>query len=161
MRYIQLLLFVFISNLTLAQEKGNLTSYSLINIGYSNLNGNYLKIGPEVYLVQNNHNIIDLSLTANMAYFKNHFVVIPEFGIGYQFVGKNSAPYNEYIKATFYTVRVNGSPWNITPEIGLTLLGILEANIGYSFEFKKHKYTSLEGLKLGLTLHLPTSLFLK
>lgn len=148
---------------TQAQEKGGLTSHLLINLGYSNLNGNYFKLGPEVYLVQPNNNLIDLSLTANMAYFKNKFVVVPELGIGYQFnaqkLKNRKDPYREYIHSTFYSTRVNVSPWNITPEIEITLIGLLEANIGYSFEFNQHHYTSFDGIKFGLTFHIPTIYF--
>lgn len=142
------------------QEKGGLMSHLLINIGYSNLNGNYGKIGPEVYLVQTNNNLIDLSLTANLAYFKDKFVVVPELGIGYQFnaqkLKNRNDPYREYMHGTFYSTRINVSPWNVTPEVGIALIGILEANVGYSFEFNKHDYTSFDGIKFGLTLHIPT-----
>lgn len=146
-----------------AQVKTDLTSYFLANIGYSNLNGNYFKLGPEVYFVQPSGNIIDLSATANMAYFKDKFVVIPEVGLGYLFNSQNpyskANPYSEYLNATFYSVRVNASPWNITPEIGITLIGLLEFNVGYSFEYREHETTSFDGIKMGLTLHIPTQIF--
>lgn len=156
MKLFFLLLFAFSS----AQQSGGTMSHLLINLGYSNLNGNYFKIGPEVYLVQTNNNLIDLSATANMAYFKNQFVVVPELGIGYQFNAQKTInridPYREYIHGTFYSVRVNVSPWNVTPEAGIAILGLLEANVGYSFEFAKHNYTSFDGIKFGLTIHIPT-----
>lgn len=157
------ILFLFLIGLGQAQEKGGLMSHLLINVGYSNLNGNYFKLGPEVYLTQPNGNLIDLSATANMAYFKDRFVVVPELGVGYQFnakkVKKRMDPYREYVNSTFYSARVNVSPWNVTPEIGIALAGIIEANVGYSFQFADHKYTSFDGIKLGLTIHLPTIYF--
>lgn len=160
MKYILNLILIIIFSLGNAQEKGGLMSHLLINTGYSNLNGNYFKLGPEVYLTQTNGNLIDLSLTANMAYFSKHFVVVPELGIGYQFNSKQLKnridPYREYVEGTFYLARVNISPWNVTPEVGLTIVGILEANLGYSFEFNKHDYTSFDGIKFGLTIHIPT-----
>lgn len=135
-------------------------SHLLINAGYSNLNGNYFKLGPEVYLVQGNNNLIDLSLTANMAYFQDKFVIVPELGIGYQFNAQSLKnridPYREYMHGTFYSARVNISPWNVTPEVGIALIGIVEANVGYSFEINKHDYTSFDGIKFGLTIHIPT-----
>lgn len=157
------ILFVFLFGWGQAQEKGGLMSHLLINVGYANLNGNYFKLGPEVYLTQPNGNLIDLSATANLAYFKDKFVVVPEFGIGYQFNAKKLKnridPYREYVNSTFYSARVNVSPWNVTPEIGIALAGILEANIGYSFQFADHKYTSFDGIKFGLTFHIPTIYF--
>lgn len=159
-QFLSIIFILVITSLQAQQEKGGLMSHLLVNVGYSNLNGNYFKLGPEVYLVQSNNNLIDLSATANLAYFKNKFVVVPELGIGYQFNAqklKNRIdPYREYMHGTFYSVRVNASPWNITPEAGIALIGILEANIGYSFEINKHNYTSFDGLKFGLTIHIPT-----
>lgn len=154
---------LFLIGISQAQVKTDLTSYFLANVGYSNLNGNYFKVGPEVYFVQPSGNIIDLSATANMAYFKNKFVVIPEVGLGYLFNSKDpyskANPYSEYLNATFYSARVNASPWNITPEIGITIIGLLEFNVGYSFEYREHEFTSFDGLKLGLTFHIPTQIF--
>lgn len=155
---------ILLSTFGFSQSKGSdLTSHLLLNLGYQNLNGNYFKIGPEVYLVQPNDNLIDLSLTANMAYFKKNFVIVPELGIGYQFnaqkVENRIDPYREYIQGTFYSARVNVSPWNVTPELGISILGLLEANVGYSFEFNKHKYANFDGIKFGLTFHIPTIVF--
>lgn len=163
MRKILILLSLFLLSFSNAQNKEGLASYFLIHTGYSNLNGNYFKLGPEMYFVQESGNIIDLNATANMAYFKDKFLLVPELGVGYLFNTKNpwskANPYKEYINASFYTVRVNVSPWNITPEIGLTLVGILEFNAGYSFEYREHGYTHFDGIKFGLTLHIPTQIF--
>lgn len=157
------ILFLFLIGFGQAQEKGGLMSHLLINAGYANLNGNYFKLGPEVYLTQPNGNLIDLSATANMAYFKDHFVIVPELGIGYQFNSKKTKnridPYREYVNSTFYSARANVSPWSITPEIGIALAGIVEANVGYSFEINEHDYTSFDGIKFGLTIHIPTIYF--
>lgn len=164
MKKIFIIIFLFTLGFGKAQDdKGGLMSHLLVNVGYANLNGNYFKLGPEVYLTQPNGNLIDLSLTANMAYFSKHFVVIPELGVGYQFnskkVNNRIDPYKEYVNSTFYSARVNVSPWNVTPEIGFAFAGIVEANIGYSFEFNKHDYASFDGIKFGLTIHIPTIYF--
>lgn len=154
------IVFLLFCICTSAQQNGGLTSHLLINLGYANLNGNYFKMGPEVYLVQPNNNLIDLSATANMAYFKDKFVVIPELGIGYQFnaqkVENRIDPYRSYMHGTFYSVRLNASPWNLTPEAGISILGLLEANVGYSFEINQHDYAGFKGIKFGLTFHIPT-----
>ncbi len=164
MKKIFILIFLFTLGLGKAQEKkGGLMSHLLINVGYANLNGNYFKLGPEIYLTQPNGNLIDLSLTANMAYFSDKFVVVPELGVGYQFNAKKVKnridPYREYVNSTFYSARINVSPWNVTPELGIALAGIVEANVGYSFEINEHDFKSFEGIKFGLTIHLPTIYF--
>lgn len=116
-----------------------------------------------MYLVGNDGNIIDISLTANMGYFKKNFTVVPELGVAYLFNfenKKNSAnPYNSYINAPFYVARITATPWSAAPELGITLLGLMEVHAGYSFEFSEHKYTSLKGFKFGLAFHIPIDLF--
>src|SRR5690625_7946205 len=88
-----------------AQEKSNSTSYFLINTGYTNLNGNYFELGPEFYFIQKNDNIINLSATANMAYFKDQFVIVHEVGFGYLLKTKipnsKTNTYKEYYKTSF------------------------------------------------------------
>lgn len=162
MKKLFILLFVLIFGFSQAQEKKSGTSYFLLHTAYANLNGNYFKIGPELYLLNSeNWNIVGLSATANVAYFKDKFVLIPEVGIAYHFNFNNSKlnPYSSYMRSTFYSLRLNASPWNLTPEIGMNLLSLLEFNLGYSFEYKEHKNTNLGGLKLGVALHLPLQLF--
>ena len=163
MRKILILLSICLLGFSNAQEKDGMANYFLIHTGYSNLNGNYFKLGPEMYFVQESGNIVGLSATANMAYFKDKFVLVPELGVGYLFNTRNpfskANPYREYINASFYSLRVNASPWNITPEVGVTILGLMEFNVGYSFEYREHDYTSFDGLKLGLTFHIPTQIF--
>lgn len=159
-----LLLLIWMSfSMTQAQDKDHSAVYWAANIGYMNLNGNYLKLGPEIYWVQKNSNIIDLGANANLAYFKKHFVVVPELSIGYlfNFSNKRMDPYSTYMNAPFYLLRVNSSPWHIQPEAGITLLGMLEATVGYSFEFSEHDYTGFDGLKFGLQFHIPLDLFAK
>ena len=143
-----------------AQQK--LTSYFLINAGYTNWNGNYGKLGGDLYLVQPNDNIIDFSAVANMGYMQDKFVVIPEISVGYMFnfYRKKSDPYSQNFRSSFYTVGVNASPWTVSPEIGIAVLSLLEFNAGYAFQFRDYDdFKSLEGLRFGLTIHLPTQLF--
>ena len=152
--------FLIISLFSQAQEKA--TSYVTLNAGYEYWNGNYGRLGADWYLVQPNNNIISLNANVNLGYMRNEFRAIPEVGIGYLFNFKNNSgdPYSSYFDAPFYTTRVDISPWTITPKIGVALLGLLEFNAGYAFEFNQYKnFKSMDGVRLGFTIHLPTQLF--
>lgn len=146
-----------------SQKQQALTPYFIFSPGYFNLNGNWFQAGADLYLVTRNDQILDISASANMAYFKKKFITVPELGVGWLFNFQKSEnrldPYSPYIKSPFYVLRVKATPWSIAPETGISLLGLLEVNFGYSWEFSDHKHTSLKGFKYGLTLHLPLELF--
>lgn len=138
------------------------TPYFLINAGYTNWNGNFGKLGADLYLIQQNDNIIDFSAVANMGYMRDKFVVIPEVSVGYMFNFYNKAgdPYSDNFRSSFYTVGANISPWTISPEVGFAVLSIVEFNAGYAFQFRDYNdFKPMDGFRFGLTLHLPPQLF--
>ncbi|ADX67430.1 hypothetical protein [Weeksella virosa] len=157
-----LLIILGISSVLLGQQKNPTTPYFLLQTGYTNWNGNYGKLGADLYLVQPNDNIIDLGLAGNLGYMQNNFILIPEASIGYlfNFYQKAADPYSKSFRSSFYTARINVSPWSISPELGFTVLSVFEFNAGYAIEFREYKdFKSLEGLRFGCTFHLPTQLF--
>ncbi len=152
-----LLIFSFFAQ---AQEKT--TSYFVLNAGYEYWNGNYGRFGTDLYLVQSNENIFTVNANVNLGYMQDKFRAIPEVGVGYLFNFSNNAgdPYSSNIKAPFYSVRVDVSPWTVSPKIGFAVLGLLEFNAGYAFEFNPYKnFKSMDGVRAGFTIHLPTQLF--
>lgn len=128
------------------------------NIGYNNLNGNYLELGTNWYFVSQKDNIVEAGINGNFAYFKEHFVAVPELHIGYMFNAKGSKtdPYAKEFNAAFYFVRFNASPWHITPELGISVLSLLDLSVGYGVEFSDHDYANFNGLKLGFNLKIPS-----
>ena len=154
-------IFLFIISVaTYAQQK--VTPYFVLNAGYEYWNGNYGRIGTDLYLVQQNDNIISVNANVNLGYMKDEFRAIPEVGIGYLFNFQNNAgdPYSSNMNAAFYVLRVDASPWTITPKAGITVLSLLELNAGYAFEFRENKnFKPMDGFRFGLSLHLPTQLF--
>ena len=143
-----------------AQEKA--TSYFVLNAGYEYWNGSYGRFGTDLYLVQNNDNIVTVNANVNLGYMQDKFRAIPEVGIGYlfNFYNNHGDPYSSNIKAPFYVARVDVSPWTVSPKIGFSVLGLLEFNAGYAFEFNKYKnFKSMDGIRAGFTIHLPTQLF--
>ena len=154
-------IFVFIFSFQ-AKAQQNLTDYFTINLGYEYWNGNYGKVGTDLFLVQDNNNILTFSANANLGYMKDMFRVIPEIGAGYLFNFSNKVgdPYSSNFNSAFYIIRAEASPWTITPKVGIAILSLLELNAGYSFEFRENKdFKEMNGFRAGLTIHLPTQLF--
>ncbi len=138
------------------------TNYFTINVGYEYWNGNYGKVGTDLFLVQDNNNILTFSANANLGYMKDMFRVIPEIGAGYLFNFSNKVgdPYSSNFNSAFYIIRAEASPWTITPKVGIAILSLLELNAGYSFEFRENKdFKEMNCFRAGLTIHLPTQLF--
>jgi len=140
----------------------NSTPYVVLNAGYEYWNGNYGRLGTDLYLVQKNDNILTISANINLGYMQDKFRAIPEVGLGYLFNFKNNPtdPYSSNISSAFYSTRVEVSPWTVTPKVGIAVLGLLELNAGYAFEFREYKdFKDMNGFRAGLTIHLPTQLF--
>src|SRR5574344_1990574 len=96
-------IFVFIISFQ-AKAQQNLSDYFTINLGYEYWNGNYGKVGTDLFLVQDNNNILTFSANANLGYMKDKFRVIPEVGAGYMFNFRNNTgdPYSSNFNSAFY-----------------------------------------------------------
>ncbi|MXV37607.1 hypothetical protein GO491_02775 [Flavobacteriaceae bacterium Ap0902] len=159
--WILILLFCW-APLAIAQPKlKDFTAYYLFNVGYTYHNINYLEGGLNTYLVQRNNNILDLGATVNLAYTDDHLVAIPEAQVGYLFNKENTVidPYSRNFKSAFWVARTSISPWHITPEVGITVISLIDITAGYGFEFREHDYVDLDGFKAGVSLRLPFLLF--
>lgn len=155
-----IVIFIFLFSFQVKAQK-NLTEYFTINLGYETWNGNYGKVGTDLFLVQKNNNILTFSANANLGYMQDKFRVIPEIGAGYMFnLNKKGNPYSSHFNSAFYVIRGEVSPWTVTPKVGIAILSIVEFNAGYSFEFKENKdFKNMQGFRAGFIFHLPTQLF--
>lgn len=142
-------------------EYQDFTAYYLFNVGYTYQNLNYFEGGLNAYLVQPNDNIIDLGATANLGASDGKFIAIPEAQIGYLWNIKRSVidPYSPHFNSAFWLVRGSVSPWHVTPEVGITVVSLIDISAGYGFQFREHPHVDLEGLKIGVSLRLPFLLF--
>lgn len=133
------------------------TTYYLLNLGYTYQGINYFEGGGNIYFVQPNNNIIDIGATVNLSYIKDKVIPIPEIQMGYLFNSKGSMidPYSKEINSAFWAVRTSISPWHITPEIGITILSLIDITTGYGFSFREHKNVMLDGFKIGVSMRFP------
>jgi len=158
----KLVAFLLLTLSTITFGQNNSTPYFVFNAGYENWNGNFGKLGSDLYLVQENDNIITISGNVNLGYMRDKFRAIPEIGIGYLFNFRNNSgdPYSSNVSAPFYSARIDVSPWTISPKVGITVLSIIELNAGYAFEFRENKtFKNMDGIRAGLIFHLPSQLF--
>ena len=142
-------------------EYQDFTAYYLFNIGYTYHNLNYLETGLNAYLVRPNDDIIDLGATANLGLSQGKFIAIPEAQVGYLWNIKHSVidPYSSNFNSAFWVLRTSVSPWHVTPEVGISIVDLIDLSVGYGFEFNDHQHVDLDGLKLGLSFRLPFLLF--
>lgn len=153
---------IFISVFSFGQtEFQDLTTYYLLNVGYTYQGANYFTGGGEVYLVTPNNNIWDLGAAVDLGAPKGKFTAIPKAHAGFLFNKKGSSidPYSANFNSAFWLIRANVSPWHVEPEVGISVLSLLELTAGYGFEFKEHDYANLKGVKIGVNLKLPLLLF--
>ncbi|MGI9526174.1 MAG: hypothetical protein ACR2MS_03575 [Weeksellaceae bacterium] len=138
-------------------ELQDFTTYYLFNVGYTYQNINYFEGGLNAYMVRPNNDIVDIGVTANVGYSDNELIVIPEAQLGYHFGRKESLPdfYSPEFNAGFWVIRTSVSPWHITPEVGVSLVDLIDITVGYGFEFREHDKVDLEGIKAGLSVRIP------
>ena len=157
-----LLLILIFGNVNAQEvEYQDFTAYYLFNVGYTYHNIHYLETGLNAYLVQPNDNILDLGATVNLGYSDQNFIAIPEAQAGYLWNIKDSPidPYSSNFNSAFWVMRTSVSPWHITPEVGVTVVSLIDITAGYGFEFRQHPNVDLSGLKIGLSVRLPFLLF--
>lgn len=154
--------FLLIINSFVLYAQNKTTAYFVLNAGYDYWNGSYGRLGSDLYLVQENNNIFTINANVDLGYMNDKFSAIPEMGVGYLFNFRNNTgdPYSSNMNSAFYSIRADISPWTVTPKLGITVLSLLELNIGYAFEFREYKdFKNMNGVRAGLTIHLPTQLF--
>lgn len=160
-KWLSLLLLGWVWMAHAQAEFQDYTAYYLFNAGYTYQQINYFEGGLNAYLVQPNNNVIDLGATVNLGYSDNQLITIPEAQIGYLFNAKNSSidPYSSNFNAAFWVIRTSVSPWHVTPEVGISIVDLIDITAGYGFEFRNHDKVDLDGFKAGISFRLPFLLF--
>lgn len=131
----------------------------IFNLAYINSGGNYLQVGPGVSKVLANNHRVEMSINANMGYMKERFIAIPEAGFVYVFNTYDhgtSMFLNSNDSLFLFKLRTSVSPWSVTPDGIVSLFGIIDFSLGYTYEFNTYKdFKSLDGIRLGLGFAIP------
>ncbi|WCM42579.1 hypothetical protein MG290_02585 [Flavobacterium sp. CBA20B-1] len=122
------------------------------SISYQSQAGNVLKVGG--YYMQplaQNEVGIKLEANANMAYFRERFVVIPEGSFTfYPTLNRLIVPFAEG----------EISPYTVTPKVGLSIATMLELGVGYGFDMQtKQDVKPIKGFTFSLGFYIPLNAF--
>lgn len=135
-------LFGLISSISFAQ-----TSVFGPTISYQSQSGNMAKIGG-FYLHNSSSNFTyKIDATANLAYFRDKFVAIPEIGITYY-------PKTDFLILPMIEAEV--SPYTVTPKVGFSVLTIVDFTLGYGIETNtKESLKPIKGFTFSFGLNIP------
>lgn len=90
---------------------------------------------------------LKIDATANMAYMRDQFLIIPETGI-------SIFPNADYLVAPY--VESEFTPYTITPKIGFSIVHIIDLNLGYGFDIDtKKNMKPINGFTFSLGISIP------
>lgn len=116
-------------------------------LSYQNQSGNFLKLGGYFMRVAPNSFGIKVDATANMAYMRDQFIVIPEAGV-------SIFPNADYLVAPYIESEI--TPFTITPKVGLSIVHMIDFNLGYGFDIDtKKNMKPIKGFTFSLGFSIP------
>lgn len=122
------------------------------SISYQSQAGNMLKVGG-YYLQPLAGNAVGIKLeaNANLAYFRDQFLVIPEGSFTF---------YPTYNNLIVPFIEGEFTPYTATPKVGLSIATIVEFGFGYGFDIKtKQELKPIEGFTFSLGFNIPLNTF--
>lgn len=123
-------------------------------ISYQSQAGNLLKVGG-YYLQPVFGNAVGFRIdaTAQFAYFRNEFLVIPEGGL---------TIYPTFNNLIIPFAKGEITPYTLTPKLGLSVATIVDFGIGYGFDIKtKEGMKPLEGFTFSVGINIPLNALLQ
>lgn len=121
------------------------------SISYQSQSGNMTKIGGFYLSANNDKFVYKIDATANLAYFRDKFVAIPEVGLTYY-------PSPDMLLMPMVEAEIN--PYTITPKVGFSFITFLDFSFGYGFDIKtKQDLKPIKGFTFSLGLNIPLNLY--
>lgn len=144
MKKFLIIFFVCFTSISFAQ-----TSVFGPTISYQSQSGNMGKIGGFYLHNSENNFTYKIDATANLAYFRDKFVAIPEVGFTYY-------PKPDYLLLPMIEAEV--SPYTVTPKVGFSVLTIVDFSFGYGIETQTKKdLKPIKGFTFSFGLNIPLS----
>lgn len=114
---------------------------------YQSQSGSWLKLGGYFLHANQNDLVVKVDATANMAYLRDKFVVIPEVGLTL------SPSVNSLVLPLF---EGELTPYTITPKVGFSILTIVDFSVGYGFDYNtKENLKPIKGFNFSLGINIP------
>jgi|SRR5690606_19192330 len=116
-------------------------------ISYQTQSGNFLKAGGYAMRISDNSFGVKIDANANMAYLRNDFRLIPEVGI-------SLFPNADYLVAPY--IEGEFTPYTITPKIGISLVHLIDFNLGYGWSIDtKKNMKPIDGFTFSIGINIP------
>ena len=133
---------VLTSSLSFAQ-----TNFYGPTFSYQSQSGSWLKLGGYFLHANQNDFVVKVDATANIAYLRDKFVVIPEAGLTI------TPSANNLILPLF---EGELTPYTITPKVGFSILTIVDFSVGYGFDYNtKENLKPIKGFNFSLGINIP------
>lgn len=142
MRAIVGLFFVLITSVVSAQ-------HTVVGgtVGYQYQSGSWAKLGGYVQFVGSGSSALKVDAGVNTMCSRGDWKFVPE-------VGLSIYPNANHLLAPF--VELEGTPYTVTPKLGVSLVHFVELSLGYGFSYRETDYMkSIRGVQVGLTIQLP------
>lgn len=121
-------------------------------ISYQTQSGNMAKVGGFFLRSSGTANVaFKIDATANMGYFRDQFVLVPEVGFTF---------YPTDFNLILPMIEAEVTPYTFTPKVGFTLLTILDFSLGYGIELNTKKdLKPIKGFTFSLGVNIPINMF--
>ena len=121
-------------------------------LSYQSQSGSMGKVGA--YYLRSadvSYRAYKIDVTANFAYFRNQFLVIPEAGFTFY-------PYDQSLILPMVEAEI--TPYTLTPKVGFSLLSIVDFSFGYGFDIHtKKEMKPIKGFTFSLGISVPVNAF--
>lgn len=119
-------------------------------VSYQYQKGSTAKVGGMVMTGVGYNGIIRADVTGNMTWTQSKFAVIPEVALAYYF---GSTPKFNLFPLL---VRAEVTPYTVVPKLGVSLLTVVELDLGYGISIQDKKdYLPIKGFTGSLRFSLP------
>lgn len=122
-------------------------------LSYQFQKGSAVKLGGYVLREVGFNSLIRADVTGNMTWTQGKSAVIPELAISYYFgnsMGLNVLP-------IFFRGEI--TPYTVTPKLGVSILTLLELDLGYGISMREKKdYLPIKGFTGSIRFNLPLNL---
>ncbi len=136
-----------------APYKAQLSSHYLVNAGYSYYNHHFADIGGKLLLLENDEVIFRAGLGVMLGSSEKKFLALPKASADILF---NFKDINTVKHGYYYLAGLDLSTKNIAPKVGISILGLVDFTVGYSFPIGTlSSQKALRGFSSGLSISVP------
>ena len=136
------------------------TTYPMLSIGYSYQNQSFGEIGGKVLFIKKDEVAFRTGASALLGSTEGKFAIVPKIqgDIFFNF-RKNVDVHHGF----YYIAGIESTTKHFAPYLGISVLGLFDFTGGYGFSYANQTLhgKELKGLRLGVTLNLPLSVFEK